>query len=130
MTKKETFVLLGKSSPNIPDACVQVIPMPSSNDDDNSDNNSIPDTTPVIQRRRKHCNDASVPTATIVTAQGRTHCPKQLYQPAESGEADGAIQNIEPLEDQILRIDCWDLIHEPKHRKYSIKMYGCNEKWT
>eukprot|EP00957_Ditylum_brightwellii_P090608 6900489-Ditylum_brightwellii.AAC.1 len=27
-------------------------------------------------------------------------------------------------------VDCWDLIQAPKHEKYSIKMYGCQGKWT
>eukprot|EP00957_Ditylum_brightwellii_P150805 11482523-Ditylum_brightwellii.AAC.1 len=71
-------VLLDKSSPNIPSACVQVIPMPSSNDDGNSGNDSYPVATPVTQRKRKHCNDASVPAARTVTSQGRTCCPKWL----------------------------------------------------
>eukprot|EP00957_Ditylum_brightwellii_P120127 9166350-Ditylum_brightwellii.AAC.1 len=98
------FVLLDKSSPNIPDVCAQVDPMQSSNDD-NSDNDSVPVVIPVTQRRSKHCNDASIPAATTVIAQGRTCHPKQLHQPVESGEADGTIQNIELLEDQALRSD-------------------------
>eukprot|EP00957_Ditylum_brightwellii_P111645 8516127-Ditylum_brightwellii.AAC.1 len=27
-------------------------------------------------------------------------------------------------------VDCWDLIQAPKHRKYSMEMYGCQGKWT
>eukprot|EP00957_Ditylum_brightwellii_P137651 10493329-Ditylum_brightwellii.AAC.1 len=27
-------------------------------------------------------------------------------------------------------VDCWDLIRAPKRRKYSIKMYGHQVKWT
>eukprot|EP00957_Ditylum_brightwellii_P125304 9550544-Ditylum_brightwellii.AAC.1 len=59
------FVSLDKYSLNIPDACVQVIPMTSSNDDDNSDNDSVPVALPV--KEKKHYNDASVPVATTVT---------------------------------------------------------------
>eukprot|EP00957_Ditylum_brightwellii_P191149 14554392-Ditylum_brightwellii.AAC.1 len=103
MTKKEMFVLLNKSSPNIPDACVQVIPMSSSNDDDNSNNDSVPVTTSVTQRRRKHRNDASVPAAITVTSQARSHSPKWLRQTAESGEADGIIKNIVKFKEQTLR---------------------------
>eukprot|EP00957_Ditylum_brightwellii_P185918 14154344-Ditylum_brightwellii.AAC.1 len=32
--------------------------------------------------------------------------------------------------DAMFAVDCWDLIRMPKHRKYSIKMYGCQGKWT
>eukprot|EP00957_Ditylum_brightwellii_P075437 5733371-Ditylum_brightwellii.AAC.1 len=27
-------------------------------------------------------------------------------------------------------VDYWDLIQVPKRGKYSIKMYGCQDKWT
>eukprot|EP00957_Ditylum_brightwellii_P074939 5695193-Ditylum_brightwellii.AAC.1 len=76
MTKKEIFVLLDKYSHNIPESCVQVIPMPFSNDNGISDDDSVPVTTPVTQKRRKHCNDASILAATTVTAQGQTCHPK------------------------------------------------------
>eukprot|EP00957_Ditylum_brightwellii_P178862 13624195-Ditylum_brightwellii.AAC.1 len=95
MAKKEMFILLDKSSPNIPDACVQIIPTLSSNDNDNNDNDSIPAASSV----KKCCIDASVPAATTVTAQVRTCCTKWLCQPAESEEAGGTIQNIESLEE-------------------------------
>eukprot|EP00957_Ditylum_brightwellii_P051055 3870921-Ditylum_brightwellii.AAC.1 len=88
MTKKEMFILLDKSSPNTPDACVQVIPMPSSKDDDNIGNDFVPVATPVTQRKRKCCNDASIYAVTAFTAQGRTCNPKWLHQLAKSGEAD------------------------------------------
>eukprot|EP00957_Ditylum_brightwellii_P045437 3444771-Ditylum_brightwellii.AAC.1 len=27
-------------------------------------------------------------------------------------------------------VDCWDLIHAPKHGRYSMEMYGRVGKWT
>eukprot|EP00957_Ditylum_brightwellii_P056731 4299111-Ditylum_brightwellii.AAC.1 len=32
--------------------------------------------------------------------------------------------------DTMFAVDCWDLIWVPKHREYSIKMYGCQDKWA
>eukprot|EP00957_Ditylum_brightwellii_P075806 5761338-Ditylum_brightwellii.AAC.1 len=32
--------------------------------------------------------------------------------------------------DTMFVVDYWDLIWAPKHGKYSIKMYGCQGKWT
>eukprot|EP00957_Ditylum_brightwellii_P056753 4301119-Ditylum_brightwellii.AAC.1 len=94
--------------------------MPSSNDDDNSDNDSVPVATPVTQRKRKHCNDDYVPATTTVTAQGGTCHPTRLHQPAESGETIGAIQNIELLEDEMMGPDYNSNIEDEITTDYNI----------
>eukprot|EP00957_Ditylum_brightwellii_P069502 5277677-Ditylum_brightwellii.AAC.1 len=37
---------------------------------------------------------------------------------------------LNKFNNKMLRVDYWDLMCAPKHRKYSIKMFGRNGKWT
>eukprot|EP00957_Ditylum_brightwellii_P145635 11088763-Ditylum_brightwellii.AAC.1 len=55
------------------------------------------------------------------------HMNKQTEAREQIENCPKALNNFN---DTIFAVDCWDLIQVSKHGKYSIKMYGCQGKWT
>eukprot|EP00957_Ditylum_brightwellii_P103672 7898492-Ditylum_brightwellii.AAC.1 len=52
---------------------------------------------------------------------------KQTGEREHIGECPKALNHFNQT---MYDVDCWDLVHAPKHGRYSVEMYGRVGKWT